>query len=147
MDVAEASFNTLNSAISSGLIDDRLNPSIGKPSTTYKGELSCVIELPPRMIISDSSPGWPESELTCNPATRPAKACAILGTGARLISSTFTSESEPVKSFLFTVPYPITTTSSILVAEGFMITCLGMDWAKKLTVSYPTNEKEIISLR
>ena len=46
------------------------------------------------------------------PANLPVKASAALETGTAAIFSALTDATAPVKSLLFTVPYPITTTSS-----------------------------------
>ena len=58
IEVAEASFRTVNDSISFGLIFAKipLEPavpllSIGKPSITIKGALDAPIEDPPRMVI------------------------------------------------------------------------------------------------
>jgi len=96
--------------------------SSGKPLITYNGSLELVIELPPLTTIFKASPGVPSLELTFTPAILPVKASSKLATTAVCNSSVLTVETEPVKSFLATEPYPITTTSSSCAISDFKVT-------------------------
>ncbi len=73
----------------------------GKPSTMNKGELSWVIEPPPRTRTLISASGPPSEVVTWTPAIRPVMASAADDTG--IASSTFelTDETEPVRSLRF----------------------------------------------
>ena len=80
--------------------------------------MSCVNELFPLIEIVTLAPGCPSAEDTCTPAILPANASSKERTGALFSSSRFTFETDPVKSFFFTDPYPITTTSFKLLATS-----------------------------
>ena len=47
-------------------------PSIGTPSTIYKGSLPAVIEDVPLMRMENPACGWPEERTTCTPAALPS---------------------------------------------------------------------------
>ena len=87
-------------------------------------------------------PGLPSDDVTCTPATRPAKASSNERTGALLRSATDTVATAPVKSFLFEVPYPITTTSSRSLICEFRLTFItDLVPTVIVVVSKPTYEK------
>src|SRR5690625_2094981 len=58
-----ASLRISRDSISFGLIVSR-PPEIGKPSTTYRGELELVMELTPRILIDIPAPGLPDTSCT-----------------------------------------------------------------------------------
>ena len=62
--VDDASFKMSIDSISEGLRELLLKFSIGKPSITYNGELSCVTELFPLIEIEGAEPGVPSGEVT-----------------------------------------------------------------------------------
>ena len=64
------------------------------------------------MTICKSLPGCPSDEVTCTPATRPARLSSKLKTGALRISCTFAFAIAPVKSLRRPEPYAVITTSS-----------------------------------
>jgi hypothetical protein len=66
MAVVEASFKTSIEAISCGAITSNAF-STWTPSTMYKGELSWVIEPPPRTRMITSAPGAPSEVIACTP--------------------------------------------------------------------------------
>ncbi|MNX79693.1 hypothetical protein D3C86_1113300 [compost metagenome] len=104
MAVADASLRISIDSMSCGLMKLLFGFSIGKPSMTYKGELSCVTDPAPRMVMLMADPGCPSTELTFTPATRPAKASSKDRTGAFCIFSTGALATEPVTSALVVVP-------------------------------------------
>jgi hypothetical protein len=75
MAVADASFNTSTDAISCGDITFNAS-STWIPSIIYKGELSWVMDPPPRTLITAAASGEPSVPVTCTPANLPAKAWA-----------------------------------------------------------------------
>ncbi|MNY17560.1 hypothetical protein D3C86_1508820 [compost metagenome] len=62
--VADASFKISIDSISAGFIALLFASSNGKPSTTYSGELSCVMDPAPRITILLTSPGCPSDPET-----------------------------------------------------------------------------------
>ena len=64
MAVEEASFSTSIDSMSEGLMELVLKFSIGNPSITYNGELSCVTEFPPLIKMVGAAPGIPSGEVT-----------------------------------------------------------------------------------
>ena len=116
--VDEASFSTVILSISSGLMelkilrDPPIPPSfIGTPSTTIRGLEVKDNEPLPRTRMVWPSPGAPPEEDICTPAILPWISWSAFTAGALLKSLSVTKFTEPVKSFFFTAPYPITTTS------------------------------------
>src|SRR3954468_8428586 len=102
MEVVEASFNTSTEAMSCGAMTDKAF-STCTPSTMYKGELSWVIDPPPRTRITTSAPGAPSDDTTCTPASRPCNISAAEDNGTSLNCRALTDETEPVTSLLCTV--------------------------------------------
>ena len=72
----------------------------GKPSTIYKGELSCDSEPPPRTRIFISASGEPSVVVTLTPASLPVRASDALATGIAAKSLALTEATEPVKSLI-----------------------------------------------
>ena len=120
MAVAEASLSTVNVSISLGLIVDNgfAKPDIpelltGKPSMMIKGSLLADMDEPPLILIVDPLPGAPPEEVITVPALLPTiRSCAEV-IPPLLKSLELTVLTAPVASDFLTVPYPMTTTSSI----------------------------------
>src|SRR5687768_3859751 len=96
IEAAAASFNTCIDSMSLGF-----NPPIpptGIPSTIYNGALSPKDEKP-RIFTDDSAPGR-LSWVTVTPATLPCNCPVAFAEGIDLRSLTFTTDTEPVISFL-----------------------------------------------
>ena len=117
--VDEASFSTVILSISSGLIELKIlrepptPPSfIGTPSITISGLEVKDKEPLPRIRIVCPSPGAPLAEVICTPAILPWMSWSAFTAGALLKSLSVTKFTEPVRSFFFIAPYPMTTTSS-----------------------------------
>lgn len=111
MAVAEASFNTVKVSMSLGLIPPMrlLPPSIeelstGTPSITISGSFEAESDAPERIRIVEPEPGAPELETTFTPATLPTRASCALDCAPLLNSSGLMADTEPVRSFFFTVP-------------------------------------------
>ena len=130
MAVADASFKIVNVSISFGLImlSGLATPEMpallkGIPSNTIKGSLLALKDEPPRIRIVLPDPGAPPLEVIATPATLPVINCS------GLVMAPFTKSlepivvTEPVKSFLRTEPYPITTTSLSAVLVWSNDTC------------------------
>ena len=66
-----------------------------------RGELSWVIEPPPRTRIIISAPGAPSEVTACTPANLPCNASAAEERGTSFNCFAVTEETEPVRSFLF----------------------------------------------
>src|SRR2546430_10471380 len=58
--------------------------SAGRPSITYNGSVLAVIEPVPRTRTWIPTPGIPEFEVTCTPATLPCRPAADVNDGAAL---------------------------------------------------------------
>ena len=99
-------------------------PEIGKPSTTYNGSLLAFIEVPPLILILKAASGPPSELTTCTPATFDANAPSNEVVFILSISSDLIVETAPVKSFLFTDPYPITTISSNIETSEKSVTLI-----------------------
>src|SRR6188768_3118234 len=96
---------------------------------------------PPRMRITTSAPGEPSAEVTCTPASRPARASAAEDNGTSFNCFALTDDTEPVRSLLLTEEYPTTTTSFRVDAS----TCIGTSKVVSLEIFtsfalYPTKE-------
>ena len=91
---------------------------MGKPSTIYNGSLLAFTEPAPRTRISNPPPGCALFWRTYKPAAFPTNTCPIEDAPAKPISFVFTVETAPVKSRFFIVPYPITITSSSILASS-----------------------------
>ena len=118
--VAEASLRTTKEAISLGLINDSglAAPAIpplskGTPSTTIKGSLLALMDVPPLNLMVLPDPGAPSLVFTFSPETLPIINCS--GVAIEPLTKFFspTTTAEPVRSLLRMVPYPMTTTSSM----------------------------------
>src|ERR1051326_3241112 len=96
-------------AISCGAITDNAF-STCTPSTICSGELSWVIEPPPRTLTIISAPGAPSEATTCTPANLPCNASAADETGLSFNCLEETEDTEPVRSLLGMLVYPTTTT-------------------------------------
>ena len=119
MDVADASFKTEKLAISFGLINVNglLTPagetiSNGIPSITISGLLLAFSDAPPRILILGAESGLPPLLVITKPATFPASNSSEETILPLLKSLSDKTATAPVASFLLTLPYPITTTSS-----------------------------------
>ena len=121
-----------------------LMDSTGNPSTMNRGSLLCVMEPPPRTRIFISASGEPSVVVICTPASLPCIASTAEATGTPTNASASTVATDPVMSFFFTEPYPITTTSSRFCASSrrttfsgaFLPFSTGISWDK-----YPMYEK------
>src|SRR6476661_3353053 len=123
MAVADASFNTSMLAMSSGLMS--LSEPLTWPSIMIRGLPEPSKLVPPRNTIDGKAPGRPVPVDTRTPAIVPASACA--GLERKPVPSTLVSslETEEVTLERLAVPYPMTTTSSILpVAPVFKETVI-----------------------
>src|SRR5690606_35664725 len=142
--VDEASFKTSIDSISVTAIS--LILSTIKPSTIYNGELSWVIEPPPRTRTTISAPGAPSTVVTWTPGNRPVKASATLITGAFSRSRPFTELTAPAKSLRDTGPDPMTTASSSALDDSCEVTMSWLLAGMLFSVSKkPMNEKTNIS--
>ena len=119
MEVADASFKTEKLAISFGLINVNglLTPagetiSNGIPSITISGLLFAFNEAPPRIRILGAESGLPPLLVMTKPATFPVSSSSEETILPLLKSLSDKTATDPVASFLVTLPYPITTTSS-----------------------------------
>ena len=81
------------------------------PSNTTKGELLAEREDGPRISIS-LAPDADVPMLELKPATVPFNISNTFVLCCVVYLSALTWETAPVRSFFFTAPYPITTTSS-----------------------------------
>ena len=63
------------------------------------------------MEILTPAPGSPEFEVTCTPASFPSKDSKTEPDLDFMSSAELMDDNEPVKSFRFATPYPITTIS------------------------------------
>ena len=77
--------------------------STGKPSTIYRGELSCVMEPEPRTRILISASGSPSVAVTCTPAILPERASLTVVTGTAVRALLSMEETDPMRSLRFTV--------------------------------------------
>ena len=90
---------------------DRL--SSGTPSMMINGSLVADNEDPPRMRMVEPLPGAPLVDVITTPALLPTIRSWGEVIAPLLKSLALTVVTAPVASDFFTVPYPITTTSSI----------------------------------
>ena len=114
--------------------------SIGTPSSTINGSLDALSDAPPRMRMVETDVGEPPPFTICTPAILPFTSSSGDETMPLLKSLVPTEATEPVRSLLRCVPYPMITTSlstceslfictfSTLLFTGIVITL----------VSYPT---------
>src|SRR5258706_516115 len=101
MEVEAASFNTLMDSMSwIDKVDKALSTWI--PSTTYRGELSCVIEPPPLTRMRTCALGEPSEPVTCTPASLPARDSSAEFRGMSFRSREVTEDTEASTSFLLT---------------------------------------------
>ena len=92
-------------------------PLVGTPSIIRRGSLLLSVPIPLMRILAEPL-GLPSAD-TVIPATLPCKDLIGLFSADFLISSTFTTETAPVKSAFFCVVYPVTTIcSSTLVSDS-----------------------------
>src|SRR5680860_29996 len=83
-----------------------LRLSMGKPSTTYSGWLEAFIELVPLTLIRIPPPGALDAAFISTPDALPCKDWTKVVDGVFSSSDPFTEETDPVRSFFRTVPYP-----------------------------------------
>src|SRR5690606_31416585 len=86
-------------------------PEIGTPSITYKDSTSPLTEDVPLILIETLAPGCPDICVAVIPATLPISAWSTPEDTVRVKVSPSTEATAPVRSLLFIVPYPTTTTS------------------------------------
>ena len=119
--------------------------STGKPSTIRRGELSPVIEPPPRTRIFISASGEPSVVVICTPAILPVRASVAEATGTAVKASELTVATDPVKSLRLTAPYPITTTSSRACVSSVITTSTRLlPLTFSSSVFIPTYENTIV---
>ena len=112
------------------------------PSTTIKGLLLAVKEVPPRSRNDDPLAGSPEPCTTDSPATFPCKTCSVEEITPFFKSFDDTDDIAPVRSDFLIVPYPTATTTVsfneitlgfILMDNGIAIDSLiSKYWVSKL---------------
>ena len=102
MAVAAASFNTSIFWMSCGEMVERPF-STCTPSTIYNGELSPVMDMPPRTRTRTSASGLPSAVVAVTPANLPFNASAAEFIGISFNSFAPTDATEANTSFLFTV--------------------------------------------
>ena len=92
--------------------------SAGRPSITYNGSVLAVIEPVPRTRTWIPTPGIPEFEVTCTPATLPWRPLERVTVGAAFVSncSALTDDTAPVRFRRSAAPYPIATTGFSSIA-------------------------------
>ena len=129
---AEASLSIVNDSISSGLSRskgfDMAPPApcaIGTPSMTINGSLEALSEADPRILMREPEPGPPSPGVTSRPGTLPLSMSWVLTTAPLFRSSALKAMMEPVRSSFFTVPYPMTTTSSMNSASSCRVIVSG----------------------
>src|SRR5256886_15847452 len=86
--------------------------SAGRPSITYNGSVLAVIEPVPRTRTWIPTPGIPEFEVTCTPATLPCRPAVSVTVGAAFVSncSAGTDAPPPVRFPPAAAPYPLAPT-------------------------------------
>ena len=102
-----------------------------------RGLLEALREAAPRIRIVEPEPGPPSPGIIWSPGTFPLSMSWVETTAPRLSSSLLTATIEPVMSSFFTVPYPITTTSSRNSASSSKVSLCGTWDALKVCVLYP----------
>ena len=110
----------------------------GTPSMTIRGSFEALSEAEPRILILEPEPGPPSPGVTSRPATFPLSISWVFTTAPLFMSSAFIADIDPVMSSFFTVPYPITTTSSRYSVSSLRVTVPGTIEAGKVWVTYPT---------
>ena len=91
---------------------EKVELSIGTPSTTNSGWFEPRIELVPRMLMKDPAPGSPDCWITVTLGALPASAWTMLASPAFAIKSAPTLlRTLPSFSVELVVPAPVTTTS------------------------------------
>ena len=135
-------------SISFGLMRLRKLPSLplippcsrGTPSNTISGSLLAFSEAPPRTRIVLPEVGEPLLDMICTPEIFPLISCSGELTSTMLKSLLLTFVTEPVRSLLRCVPYPMTTTSLSTCESLFICTFSTLPFAgiAITLVSYPT---------
>ena len=150
MAVAEASLRTEKVSMSFGFTDASGSPMpappspvTGTPSMTMSGSLFALSEAAPRIRIVEEEPGCPDGGVTSRPETLPTRAWPGVVMAPRFTSSLLIATTDPVMSLFFTVPYPITTTSSRNSASSASSTVPGRAEAVKTWVAYPMQDTSI----
>ena len=135
----------VNDSMSSGLSRskgfDMAPPApcaIGTPSMTMRGSLEALSEAEPLMRMREPEPGPPSPGVTSRPGTLPLSMSWVLTTAPLLRSSALKAMMDPVRSSFFTVPYPMTTTSSMNCESSCKVTTAGSWDALYICGTYPT---------
>ena len=113
MAAEEASLRTEIDSTSRGLILSMF-PSI--PSIRIRGLDSWLMDANPRTFMRVFSPGFPEPYEIFRLGIAPCRACPKLLTGRLSNCLWSVYPTAPIKLGFFCVPYPTTTTSSIILA-------------------------------
>src|SRR5574344_186259 len=149
MAVEEASLRIVILSISLGLTRLRKFPlpailpetSNGTPSITINGSFDALRDAPPRIRMVLPSVGEPPPLVICTPLTLPLMSCSAELIKPPLKSLLVTLLTEPVRSLLRCVPYPITTTSLRTLASGVICTLtICEDGTATTVVLYPTKD-------
>ena len=144
MAAEDASLRTVNDSMSLGLMVSRglaipvpASTAIGTPSMTKRGSLDAFRDAAPRIRIVELDPGPPSPGITCRPGTFPLSMSWVEVIAPRFSSSVLMAVIEPVISSFFTVPYPMTTTSSRNSASVTSLIDAGTSDALNVKVLYP----------
>jgi len=123
--VAEASLRTETDSMSLGFtkerkleLPDTFPLEIGIPSMMIRGSFEAFRDEPPRILIVAPEPGAPPEVLITTPGVLPTSNSWGEVIAPWLKSLELTLATEPVASDFFTLPYPITTSSSTSSDEG-----------------------------